>query len=138
MCPCVATKCKSMAAAWTLVTQARTLVFEGKHSGASVPSCPKPPRFLGDSDSLARAVCRLIDLTTRHRQETEMETERLRSAQFQAERTLEARERAHRQRVKGLEEQVRPGVCVCVCVCVTVCVCGGGGLRGMHNREGAI
>ena len=49
---------------------------------------------------------RLIDLTTRHRQETEMETERLRTAQLQAERTLEARERAHRQRVKGLEEQV--------------------------------
>lgn len=49
---------------------------------------------------------RLIDLTTRHRQETEMETERLRSAQIQAERMLEARERAHRQRVKGLEEQI--------------------------------
>ena len=49
---------------------------------------------------------RLIDLTTRHRHETEMETERLRSAQIQAERMLEARERAHRQRVKGLEEQV--------------------------------
>ena len=49
---------------------------------------------------------RLIDLTTRHRHETEMETERLRSAQVQAERMLEARERAHRQRVKGLEEQV--------------------------------
>ena len=49
--------------------------------------------------------CRLIDLTTRHRHETEMETERLRSAQIQAERMLEARERAHRQRVKGLEEQ---------------------------------
>ena len=49
---------------------------------------------------------RLIDLTTRHRQETEMETERLRTAQIQAERTLESRERAHRQRVKGLEEQV--------------------------------
>lgn len=49
---------------------------------------------------------RLIDLTTRHRAETEMETERLRSAQIQAERTLEAREKSHRQRVKGLEEQV--------------------------------
>merc|ERR1711976_219067 len=49
---------------------------------------------------------RLVDLTTRHRQETEMETERLRSAQIQAERTLESRERAHRQRIKGLEEQV--------------------------------
>jgi len=35
-----------------------------------------------------------------------METERLRGAQAQAERSLESRERAHRQRVKGLEEQV--------------------------------
>lgn len=52
------------------------------------------------------APCRLIDLTSRHRRETELETERLRSAQQQAERMLEARERAHRQRVKGLEEQV--------------------------------
>lgn len=49
---------------------------------------------------------RLIDLTTRHRAETEMETERLRSAQTQAERMLETRERAHRAKVKGLEETV--------------------------------
>lgn len=49
---------------------------------------------------------RLIELTSRHRSETEMETERLRTAQMQAERTLEARERSHRQRVRGLEEQV--------------------------------
>ena len=48
---------------------------------------------------------RLIDLTTRHRAETEMETERLRANQNQAERTLESRERTHRQKVKGLEEQ---------------------------------
>lgn len=45
-------------------------------------------------------------MTTRHRAETEMETERLRTANLQAERTLEARERTHRQRIKGLEEQV--------------------------------
>jgi rootletin len=51
-------------------------------------------------------VCRLIDLTTRHRKETEMETERLRTSQQQAERLLEARERTHRLKVKGLEEQV--------------------------------
>ena len=51
-------------------------------------------------------MCRLIELTTRHRQETDMETERLRTAQLQSERMLEARERAHRQRVKALEEQV--------------------------------
>ena len=49
---------------------------------------------------------RLIEVTSRHRQESELEVERLRTAQVQAERTLEARERAHRQRVKGLEEQV--------------------------------
>jgi len=49
---------------------------------------------------------RLLDITTRHRAETEMEVDRLRSVALQAERTLEARERAHRQRVKGLEEQV--------------------------------
>lgn len=42
--------------------------------------------------------------------ELQQEVERLRSAQVQTERTLEARERAHRQRVRGLEEQVlRPG-----------------------------
>lgn len=38
--------------------------------------------------------------------ELQQEVERLRSAQVQTERTLEARERAHRQRVSGLEEQV--------------------------------
>lgn len=38
--------------------------------------------------------------------ELQQEVERLRSAQVQMERTLEARERAHRQRVLGLEEQV--------------------------------
>ncbi|CAI9741497.1 Hypothetical predicted protein [Octopus vulgaris] len=45
-------------------------------------------------------------MTTRHRAETEMETERLQTAKLQAERTLEVREHSHRQRVKGLEEQV--------------------------------
>ena len=49
---------------------------------------------------------RLIDLTTRHRAETEMETERLRQAQMQAEKLLDARERAHRQKIKGMEETV--------------------------------
>lgn len=48
--------------------------------------------------------------------ELQQEVERLRSAQVQTERTLEARERAHRQRVRGLEEQVfrlgpSPGGC---------------------------
>ncbi|XP_078265915.1 ciliary rootlet coiled-coil protein 2-like [Rhinoraja longicauda] len=49
---------------------------------------------------------RLIELTTRHHQELEKETGRLRTANQQAERVLEAKERAHRQRVKELEEQV--------------------------------
>lgn len=40
------------------------------------------------------------------RRELQQEVERLRSAQVQTERTLEARERAHLQKVRGLEEQV--------------------------------
>ena len=48
----------------------------------------------------------LIDLATRSRRETEAETERIRSSQTAAERALEAREKSHRTRVKGLEEQV--------------------------------
>lgn len=35
-----------------------------------------------------------------------METERLRTAQIQAERMLETRERANRTKIKGLEETV--------------------------------
>ena len=96
---------------------------------------------------------RLVDVNTRHRAETEMETERLRSAQIQAEKLLEARERAHRQKIKGLEEQVglccfllcfqagvtcsmqrqlcvlsKPEHLICcgifsVCICECVCVC---------------
>ncbi|CAF3848033.1 unnamed protein product [Rotaria sordida] len=49
---------------------------------------------------------RLIDFNTRNRRETELETERIRSSQTAAERALEAREKAHRARVKGLEEQI--------------------------------
>ena len=49
---------------------------------------------------------RLIDLTARHRKESELESERLCSAQQQAERLLESRERSHRHHIKQLEEQV--------------------------------
>ena len=56
---------------------------------------------------------RLIDLTTRHRAETEMETDRLRQAQMQAERLLESRERANRQKQKGMEETVSVHLAVC-------------------------
>ena len=45
-------------------------------------------------------------MTTRHRKESELETDRLCSAQQQAEKLLETRERAHRHQIKGLEEQV--------------------------------
>uniref|UniRef100_G3W3J0 Ciliary rootlet coiled-coil, rootletin n=1 Tax=Sarcophilus harrisii TaxID=9305 RepID=G3W3J0_SARHA len=38
--------------------------------------------------------------------ELQQELERLRGAQAQAERTMEARERVHRQRIRGLEEHV--------------------------------
>lgn len=39
-------------------------------------------------------------------QAVQREAERLRVGQREAERTLAARERAHRQRVRGLEEQL--------------------------------
>ncbi len=49
---------------------------------------------------------RLLEVTACHRQELDLETERMRDSQQQAERALEAREKAHRQRVHCLEEQV--------------------------------
>lgn len=49
---------------------------------------------------------KLVELTSRHRQEIEMESERSRLSQGQLEKTQIARERAHKQRIKGLEEQV--------------------------------
>uniref|UniRef100_A0A3B4GVC1 Ciliary rootlet coiled-coil, rootletin family member 2 n=1 Tax=Pundamilia nyererei TaxID=303518 RepID=A0A3B4GVC1_9CICH len=49
---------------------------------------------------------RLLEVTARHHQELDMETERLRDNQLQAEQALESREKAHRQRVRGLEEQL--------------------------------
>ena len=48
----------------------------------------------------------LIDFNIRNRRETEVETERIRSSQTAAERALEGREKSHRARVKGLEDQV--------------------------------
>ncbi|KAM8874513.1 uncharacterized protein crocc2 isoform 2-T2 [Spinachia spinachia] len=49
---------------------------------------------------------RLLKVTARHHHELDTETNRLRDSQFQAEQALDTREKAHRQRVKGLEEQV--------------------------------
>jgi len=48
----------------------------------------------------------LLEVTARHHQELDLETDRLRDSQLQAEVALETRERAHHQRVKCLEEQV--------------------------------
>lgn len=49
---------------------------------------------------------RVLEVTARHHQELDLEMDRLRDCQLQAERALECREKAHRQRVKCLEEQV--------------------------------
>lgn len=49
---------------------------------------------------------RLLKETARHHQELDLETDRLRDGQLQAEQALETREKAHRQRVRCLEEQV--------------------------------
>ena len=51
----------------------------------------------------------LLEVSSRHRREMDSETERLRATQLQAERALETREKAHRQRVTVLEEQVLNG-----------------------------
>lgn len=66
---------------------------------------------------------RLLEVTARHHQELDLEMDRLRDSQLQAEQALESREKAHRQRVKCLEEQVfefRVWRQVYVCVCVSV------------------
>ena len=59
--------------------------------------------------------CRLVELTSRHRQEVELESERAKQSQGQLEKTQIARERAHKQRVKGLEEQVSTHFHLCDC-----------------------
>ena len=52
-------------------------------------------------------MCRLIELTSKHRVDQDREMERLKSAQRTAEKTLDSREKAHRDRVRTLESQVR-------------------------------
>jgi len=49
---------------------------------------------------------RLKELAGRHQQECWRETERLRSAQLNAEKLLDTRERVNIERVKGLQDQV--------------------------------
>lgn len=48
----------------------------------------------------------LCESLARQREEAQRDAERLRTSFKDAERTLGARERVHRHRVKGLEEQV--------------------------------
>lgn len=51
--------------------------------------------------------CRVLEITASHRQEIESESERSKAWQAQMEKTAQARERAYKQKNKGLEEQVR-------------------------------
>lgn len=50
---------------------------------------------------------RVLEITASHRQEIESESERSKAWQAQMEKTAQARERAYKQKTKGLEEQVR-------------------------------
>jgi len=50
---------------------------------------------------------RLLELSGHRCEDSSLELERLLAAKLQLEKLLEARERAHRQHVKELEEQVR-------------------------------
>uniref|UniRef100_K7FYX7 Ciliary rootlet coiled-coil, rootletin n=1 Tax=Pelodiscus sinensis TaxID=13735 RepID=K7FYX7_PELSI len=76
------------------------------------PACPsvcrKETRGLGVSVTVVESwgAGGLKIAASQQPAELQLEIERLRGSQIQAERTLEARERAHRQRVKGLEEQI--------------------------------
>lgn len=50
---------------------------------------------------------RLLEVAARHHQELDLQTQRLRESQLQSQSILESREKAHRQRVRGLERQVQ-------------------------------
>ncbi len=63
-------------------------------------------KFHMEKEELIFFLYSLIDFNIRNRRETEAETERIRTSQTAAERALEAREKSHRARVKGLEDQV--------------------------------
>ena len=56
--------------------------------------------------SLVLIFCRVLEITASHRQEMESESGRSRAWQAQMEKTAQARERAYKQKTKGLEEQV--------------------------------
>lgn len=49
---------------------------------------------------------RLLEVAARHHQELDLQTQRLRESQLESQSVLEGREKAHRQRVRGLEGQV--------------------------------
>ena len=62
-----------------------------------------------------------MEIAERHRDEIDREAERSKQAQSHLERTHQARERAHKQRVRGLEEQVTCSLSVVFPVDRTVC-----------------
>lgn len=47
-----------------------------------------------------------MELTTRYRSQSSADVDKIRADKEHSERLLEARERIHRQKIKGLEEQV--------------------------------
>lgn len=49
---------------------------------------------------------RLLEVTSQHKSELDMQGQRLREAQTQSDKAIAARERIHRQRIAGLEEQI--------------------------------
>lgn len=52
------------------------------------------------------SLIRVLEITASHRHDVEAEGERSRAWQAQMEKTAQARERAYKQKTKGLEEQV--------------------------------
>ena len=86
------------------VEQLQSVLNESEHQHAQRYVVVHANESLAEHD--VSRMSSLIDFTTRNRRENEAETERIRSSQTAAERALEAREKAHRARVKGLEEQV--------------------------------
>lgn len=77
----------------------KVLVF---HVGPVLRSPFAPQTQMADLEQ-SHGLCESL---ARQREEAQRENERLRSSYKEAERTLGARERVHRHRVKGLEEQV--------------------------------
>lgn len=57
-------------------------------------------------DRFERCCFRILELSQRHRSETDGEVDRLRAEKHNLERTLDLREKLHKTRQKALEEQL--------------------------------